>query len=305
MPSIESKIIRFFLGIFNFKWFVEKALKKPPRTNIKLSDTPEFQKLNTCEFLVCGKSVITITPNLCNNKLHILFFHGGAYVFEGSAMHRKLVVTFANKVSCKVSYIDYPLAPESTYIQTFEMVQKSYNLLVDKYPNDSFVFIGDSAGGGLALAFAQKLASENAIIQPQKLILFSPWLDLKMDNPQISSYITRDKILTLNGLKFTACSYAGGDNLRNYLLSPMFGNFDKLCSTLVFYGTEELLCPNIELMKIKTQLLPQFVFRKFNSMQHDWVILPIPEADHAINEAVDFIFLNLISFEKMYKTSLY
>jgi len=65
------------------------------------------------------------------------------------------------------------------------MVQLSYDRLTNQYPDDRFIFMGDSAGGGLALAFAQKLLDENAAIQPIKSILFSPWLDLSMQNTEI------------------------------------------------------------------------------------------------------------------------
>jgi acetyl esterase/lipase len=289
MPSIESKIISFFLSAINFKKLVERSLKQPPRSKQKLHNAREFKDFDPKEFLISKKVVITLTPKQCNNKQHILFFHGGAYVFEGSAMHRKLVTTFATKAACKVSYIDYPLAPESTYTETFEMVQQAYMVLLEKHPNDEFVFMGDSAGGGLALAFAQKLAFEKAKILPIKLVLFSPWIDLRMDNPDIVKLQKRDKILSVNGLKYTAFKYAGGENLNNYLLSPLYGNFENLCPAIVFYGSEEILFPDIELMKNKTGVSDIFTFQKFEGMQHDWVILPLPEAKEAIDKAVKFI----------------
>ncbi len=289
MPDIKSKILACFLGVINFKKLIEISLKHPSRTKQKLVKAPEFKYFAPDEFYVSGKVVITLTPKQCNNKQHILFFHGGAYVFEGSAMHRKLVTTIATKAACKVSYIDYPLTPESTYTETFEMVQQAYTTLTEKFPNDEFVFMGDSAGGGLALAFAQKLAFEKAKIQPIKLVLFSPWINLRMDNPDIVKLQKGDKILSINGLKYTAFKYAGGENLSNYLLSPLYGNFENLCPTIVFYGTEEILFPDIELMKEITKELPGFNFKKFEGMQHDWVILPVPKAKVALVMAVEFI----------------
>ena len=51
--------------------------------------------------------------------------------------------------------------------------------------------MGDSAGGGLALALA--LAAKDANLpQFAKLILLSPWLDLKMDNPKIQELDRKD-----------------------------------------------------------------------------------------------------------------
>lgn len=289
MQSAQSKSVNRFLEVFNFKKMVEKSFYNPPRKKFRFTSTIFTNSFEFEDFQVMNHAVITIKPKEIPGKNHILFFHGGAYVLQGSALHFKLIKTVAKNACCNASYIDYPLAPENTYLQTFEMVQKTYNQLVDKYPDDDFIFMGDSAGGGLALAFAQKLINDKTTKYPVKCVLFSPWIDISMTNPLIKLQETKDKILPLNGLMYAARKYAGNDDLNNYLLSPINGNLDELPPTLVFYGTEELFYPDIELLKEKTTNTGSFIFRRFEAMQHDWVILPIPEAKEAINEAVDFI----------------
>lgn len=204
-------------------------------------------------------------------------------------MHWKIVETIASKARCRVSYIDYPLAPENTYTQTFEMVQQSYEKLTNDYPTDKFMLMGDSAGGGLALAFAQKLRIEIAVIQPIKIILFSPWLDLSMQHPEIKKQELVDKILPLQGLIHAGIQYSGGDDIHNYLLSPINGKLEGLGETHVFYGTHELFYPDCKRLKQLTQDYRNFTFQEFADMQHDWVVFPIPEAKQAIEMAVDFI----------------
>ncbi len=287
MQHTYSKMFNRFLNIFNFKKMVEKSFYNPPRKNFQTHGLAKYFIIN--EFMVMNHSIITLKPKVKINKIHVLFFHGGAYVLQGSAMHLKLIKNIALEANCKVSYIDYPLAPENTYVQTFEMVQKSYNQLIEKYPDDDFMLMGDSAGGGLVLAFAQKLVNVNVSKLPLKIILFSPWIELSMLNPLIKQQELKDKILPLNGLKYAARKYAGDADLNNYLLSPINGNFDGLPPTVVFYGTEELFYPDIERLKEKTKDLENFKFYKFEGMQHDWVIFPIPEAKEAIKNAIDFI----------------
>lgn len=99
------------------------------------------------------------------------------------------------------------------------MVQSSFDNLSSEFHDDIFFFMGDSAGG--SLAFAKKLFYDNAPIQPLKLILFSPWLDLTMQNPAIQQQECLDFILPLNALLQAGLKYAGGDDLSQYLLSPM------------------------------------------------------------------------------------
>ncbi|MEI6752446.1 MAG: alpha/beta hydrolase [Paludibacter sp.] len=287
--SLQANIITLFLGIINAKKLVEKSFQNPARSKKTLTPKLLKKKFNVSEFQVMNKSVVTVQPFIVKNNSHILFFHGGAYVAEGSAMHWKIIEKIVRAINCKVSYIDYPLAPENNYKHTFEMVQKSFDRLISTFPNDSFMLMGDSAGGGLAMAFAQKLLKENAPVQPLKLILFSPWLDLSMQNPGIKKQEGTDKLLPLSGLIETGRKYSDGDDVSNYLLSPINGDFAGIAKTLVFFGTDELFYPDCKLLAEKVKTFGNFSFREFQEMQHDWVIFPIPEAQQALKIAIEFI----------------
>lgn len=289
MSSFSAKISTGFFMALNFKKLVEKSFQHPTRTKKPLVSNNLRDKFVVNEFRIMDKSVITLFPKTNISNIHILFFHGGAYLLEGNSMQWKIIETIATKANCKVSYIDYPLAPEHNYRTTFEMVQQSYDRLLNEYPNDRFMLMGDSAGGGLALAFAQKLANGNALVQPEKNILFSPWLDLSMQNPAIRQQELLDKILPLNGLIEAGKKYAGGDDVSNYLLSPINGDFSSLGDTLVFYGTDELFYPDCKKLKEQAAGFDNFSFQEFQGMQHDWVIFPIPEAKQAVEMAVEFI----------------
>ncbi len=287
--SIQAKIITFFLGIFNVKKLVEKSFQHPARSSKPLVSKQLIRNYNVTEFVVMNKSVVTLQPKTNSTQTHILFFHGGAYVAEGSTMHWKIIETIVKETNCKVSYVDYPLAPEFTYKSTFDMVQQSFDKLINEYPEDKFMFMGDSAGGGLALAFAQKLVKENVPIQPVKNILFSPWLDLSMQHPEIKAVEKYDKLLPLQGLIDAGIKYAGGDDVSNFLLSPINGKFDGLGETQVFYGTHELFYPDCKKLNELTKNSDNFTFHEFPEMQHDWVIFPIPEAKEVLDLAIEFI----------------
>ena len=287
--SVQAKIITFFLGMFNVKKLVEKSIQNPPRSTKLIIPGHLKKKFSVSEFQLMNKSVVSVQPKFNAKETHIMFFHGGGYVLEGNTMHWKIIETIVSGTNCKISYIDYPLAPENTYKQTFEMIQQSFDTLINTFPNDRFMLMGDSAGGGLALAFAQKLQKEKGLIQPCKLILFSPWLDLSMQNPEITEQISKDKLLPLQGLIDAGKRYAGGEDVNNYLLSPIHGDLNGLGETLVFYGSHELFYPDCKLLAEKVRSIGNFYFYEFPEMQHDWVIYPIPEAKQALNTAIEFI----------------
>lgn len=290
MISNSAKNITRMLGFLNAKKFVEKSFKNPPRTTKTVVPKKILSKFVVSEFQVMGKSVITIQQKQNAGNKHVIYFHGGAYLLEGSTMHWKIIDRIATKANCKISYFDYLLAPEFNYISTFEMVQQAYNKIKRQYSEDQFLLMGDSAGGGLALAFAQKLAIENPSEIPPKNILFSPWLDISMSNPLIKDLEHLDKLLPLSGLIEAGKKYAGNDNVDNYLLSPINGKLDGLGDTIVFYGTHELFYADCKKLKeLSKSSIVKFIFHEYAEMQHNWVLYPIPEANQVINTTIEFI----------------
>src|SRR5690606_3466899 len=103
------------------------------------------------------------------------------------------------------------------------------------------VFMGNSAGGGLALGFAQKLRNENRTQpQPSQLILISPWLDITLSNPDIRMVDKKDKLLSIKGLRMAAKAYASSVDGNDFRVSPIYGDFSGLGKISLFIGTNDL-----------------------------------------------------------------
>ena len=290
-PSLQSKILTRILRMINFRKIVEKKVhKQPPRgkrgfvpKGMKRSFSINVQAFN-------NKAIATFERNDRVSKNHIIFFHGGAYTFEASSNHWMLSKKIVNTCFCRMTLIDYPLAPEYMYRETFEMVSGAYELLLNQYPEDNFIFMGDSAGGGLALAFTQKLIYEKHARLPAKNILLSPWLDMTMSNPDIKRLERSDYILSVEMLRIAGLKYSNGEDLDQYLLSPINGEFKDIPRTIVFYSTEELFYADC----IRLRSMPGFeteniVFREYEKMPHDWAIFPIPESNLVVHEICTFI----------------
>jgi acetyl esterase/lipase len=205
-------------------------------------------------------------------------------------LHWRLIEKLINRLDCTISVIDYPLAPENNYKTTIDMVINSYKYILSNYTNDKLVLMGDSAGGGLALACVLKLKKEYALALPDKLILLSPWLDLTLTNPEIKLYEKNDVQLSYDFLKYCADKYANNEDKRNYELSPINSSLKGLPNAIVFYGSKELFVPDIEKFKVKAEAeRVNIKFRKYEGMQHDWILFPIEESNMAISEICDFV----------------
>lgn len=286
-PSLRSRLIARMLKIIGFKHLVEKMARNPPARSRKgFVPAGIKRKYSVAIRKVRGKELATMEHAGQVTKDHIVFFHGGAYIFEAAPFHWKLAQKIVEKSFCRMTLVDYPLAPEHHYRDTFEMVEEAWELLIREYPGDRFWFMGDSAGGGLALALAQRLAKDSLA----GLILLSPWLDLSMSNPAVKDLEKSDYILSPGMLRQAGSLYANGDDPGQYLLSPINGAFEDLPKTLVCYGTEELFYADcLRLRSIVSPHGVRFLFSEYKGMQHDWALFPIPESARVVDEICSFL----------------
>ena len=73
------------------------------------------------------------------------------------------------------------------------------------------------------------------------MILFSPWLDITMSNPDAVAIEHHDALLGIPALVQCGRWWAGGDDPRSPLLSPIFGDLSGLPPIDVYHGTADLL----------------------------------------------------------------
>ena len=100
-------------------------------------------------------------------------------------------------------------------------------------PSKPYPFTGDSAGGGLALVLRQMLNNSPAgnpageithYAVPDRMVLYSPWLDISLSNLDSRNYHTRrEALLPLSDLRKSGKRYAGGLCLLDPRCSPLLG----------------------------------------------------------------------------------
>jgi acetyl esterase/lipase len=284
-------MIQFILGLIGMKKAMEKKIannsysKKPARI------PKSFYKKFTIETnLVNGRKVWTIHPRNDRNNTVILYLHGGAYYANISTMHWILIEQLLTAYRATVIVPDYPLAPESTCADAYHFLDSVYTNMIQNYPDKEIVFMGDSSGGGLALGYAAKIKTE-ATKQPQQIILFSPWLDVSMDNPEMAKFDARDKILSINGLKTAGKRYAGTFDPKDYRVSPIYADFSNLAQISIFIGTNDLFIVDARrLSKILKEKNIAFNYFEYPEMPHVWVLFSmLKETKDVINKIANFL----------------
>jgi acetyl esterase/lipase len=272
--SFQSKLIQTAMGLFGVKKKMERKMltngfsKEPakiPKSLLKKSIIQEAEQN--------AHKVWTISPIDIKSDLIILYFHGGAYISSIVKEHWSLIEELISKTGATIIVPDYPLIPEACCKETYDFIEILFTRLITYYPAKRIVLMGDSAGGGLALGFTQQLRDENKK-QPDQIIIFSPWLDVTMCNPIIERLDKEDNLLSITGLKSAGQKYAGNLDLKEFRVSPIYGDLTGICRISVFTGTRDIL--NADAQKLKQLMKDQninFNYFEYPGMFHDWVII--------------------------------
>ncbi|KAH9165053.1 Alpha/Beta hydrolase protein [Lactarius sanguifluus] len=123
----------------------------------------------------------------------LLWAHGGGYYFGSINQERYMIQRYARKIHGRVFAPNYRLAPQYPFPCGLQDLLASYLFLIDPPPGAAhrpvqpghIVVGGDSAGGGLALAFLQ-VVRDAGLPPPAGAVLVSPWCDLHHSFPSIS-----------------------------------------------------------------------------------------------------------------------
>lgn len=154
------------------------------------------------------------------------------------------------------------------------MIEPLYDEIISsEYINENnLILMGDSAGGGMALGLVEKLNEEN-IMLPSKTILISPWLDVTMENPDISTVQKLDKQLNKEALRLAGASYAGENGIDSYLVNPIIGNLSELTNISIITGTNDILNPDVWLLDKKAkEVETELEIIEFEDAGHIWMI---------------------------------
>lgn len=181
--------------------------------------------------------------NNVNEKV-IFYLHGGSYVIETTYRHWKFLEDLVHDTKMNLILPDYPLTPKYTYKEVFEMIEPLYRETIKKVGREKVILMGDSAGGGMALALLEKLIDEKDLM-PSKTILLSPWLDVTLENPEITRELQKnDPTLIKEALKIAGKSYSGQEGMDNYLVNPILGPIKGLENIVIYTGTYDILNPD-------------------------------------------------------------
>ena len=220
------------------------------------------------------RKVFYLTPKEEQKENTVIFYlHGGSYVAEASKEHWYFLADLVQDTKATIIMPDYPLTPKYHYKDVFAMIEPLYEEMTKQEEMQNLIVMGDSAGGGMALALCEKLGEEGKQ-KPNKLILISPWLDVRLENKAIDAVEEKDKQLNREALKVAGLSYAGEDGMESFLVNPILGNPETLqnISITIFTGTYDILNPDVHTWLEKVGNTLQIDLKEYEGASHIWLL---------------------------------
>jgi epsilon-lactone hydrolase len=218
-----------------------------------------------------GRTVWHLAPKNEKPAAHILFWHGGGYVYPATSLHFDFLAHMAKTHGWAITVPMYPLSPEYDAAMIREWVMSFYQDYSGKSAG-AFFMGGDSAGGGMASAAAMMARSSGF---PQSAALF--------DQAKIEP---RDAILTISGIRDAGALYAGQEDVASPWVSPQFGDWNGLPPILVFGGGDDILVTDARALKSKQ---PSIIYVEGAKMIHDWPLFFFPESRKAQSQMAAFV----------------
>lgn len=222
----------------------------------------------------------------------IFYLHGGGYAFGSAKSHRNLTFALAQACEAEVFSLDYRLAPEHPFPAAVDDARAAWRWLIDQGRDPAQTMIaGDSAGGGLALAFTV-LCKEEGLPPPAGIVLFSPWTDLAVTGESIKKNAQSEAMFMPGGIEEGVEPYLRGADPHTPLASPLYADLSDLPPTLIFASADEMLLDDALRVHEKMQgagVSSRLIVEK--GVPHVWPIFSghFPEAKRAINEAAAFV----------------
>jgi len=220
----------------------------------------------------------------------ILYLHGGAYCVGSHGTHRSVSSHLARRTVANIFVADYRLAPEHPCPAAVDDAIAAYRGLREQgWAPGQVAFVGDSAGGGLALATALRLRELGEPL-PAALVLFSPWVDL--GNPDRGQPPRGEIMISLPWVQECARLYLAGRDARDPLASPIHGDMRGLPPTMIQVGQDEILLQDSR--RLHAALVAANVPAQLAEYPRRWHVFQanagvLADADRALQLAAGFL----------------
>ncbi|WP_017732110.1 alpha/beta hydrolase fold domain-containing protein [Nafulsella turpanensis] len=299
MPSISYYLIRMVLKVKGIKKTFSKVPLDVQRLRKEDIHQPSGKLLAgsaATTFSVQQSTVTEISPPSSATDFLLLYCPGGAYVYGPTELNWRPLARLVKNTRTRAWVVDYPKAPEANIREIATNIDAVYAEARRRYSPANIMLLGDSVGGSLVISLVQRLIKAGET-PPSHLIIISPVLDASMSNPEIAEIDKVDPILSRPGVLSAKRMCAAGMDLKDPLISPLYGSFQQFPATSLFIAENDIMRPDQELAGWEMQEEDvEFTVIEGKGMPHVWPLLPVmKEAKEALNQLEEIVLKTIQS----------
>lgn len=206
-----------------------------------------MQKHVTARIEVIADSAVTVlTPRHGATGSRIVYYHGGAFVRPLLGAHWTMIAALIRRTGAEVWLPDYPLLFGNDVSDTLPLIDGLDERVAASLPDGArYIVAGDSAGGNLALVHALR-AREAGRRAADRLLLFAPWVDVRLTSPESAEIEKLDVMLSVAPLRAYGSYWAGERDTSDPMVSPgLMASPGSMPPMTVMQGGHDLLLPDV------------------------------------------------------------
>ncbi len=198
--------------------------------------------------VIDGVKAFIITPETIaeeNKNRLLIHVHGGCFVSSPGLSGTVEGIYMAGLEHVKVISVDYRMPPDHPYPAALDDAMTVWSATAKTHDPKKMAIFGSSAGGNLTLAMVLR-AKRDKLPLPAAIAPGTPMSDLTGTGDSFQTNSMLDNVLVASGASCDqrAALYTNGHDLKDPMLSPVYGDLSGFPPTILTTGTRDLLLSN-------------------------------------------------------------
>jgi epsilon-lactone hydrolase len=198
--------------------------------------------------VIDGVRAFVVTPDAIppeNRNRLLIHVHGGCYVLNPGEAALPEAMFMAGFGHFKVIAVDYRMPPEAYFPAALDDGLTVYKNAIRTTSPKNIAIFGSSAGGALTLEMVLK-AKQDGLPLPGAIAPGTPMSDVtKVGDTFVTNAMLDNVLVSPDGFCDAGTKvYANGHDLKDPLLSPVYGDMQGFPPTILTSGTRDLLLSN-------------------------------------------------------------
>ena len=232
----------------------------------------------------------TIAPENANRLL--VHVHGGCYVSFPGESGTVEAIYMAGFGHIKVISVDYRMPPDHPYPAALDDAMTAWRAATKLANPKNMAIFGSSAGGALTLSMVLR-AKQDGLPLPAAIAPGTPMSDLTDSGDTFRTNAMVDNVLVSPEANCDkrAALYTNGHDLKDPMVSPLFGDMHGFPPTILTTGTRDLLLSNtVRVHRKLRQAGVEAVLQVFEGQAHAQYYRDVsaPESKEAFEEIARF-----------------